>query len=197
LGDDIDNDLIQSFLESDEVKGCMPKQWNGELRSCNCLPRINIAGAVQPYTDRIVFIGDCGITRLYKDGIGAAYRTAKAAASTAIFQGVSADDFEQHFMPICREINRDNSIGRLNFLVTKFIQKLQFTRRGLLRMTRIEQTLPGDDRRMSMVLWDMFTGSAPYLEIFKRTLHPKFLGVFLWNLVLAFFHLDKSPLQDQ
>jgi flavin-dependent dehydrogenase len=196
LGDDIDNELIQSFLNSDEVKGCMPKQWSGELRSCNCLPRINISGAVHPYADRIVFIGDCGITRLYKDGIGAAYRTAKAAASTAIFQGVSANDFEQHYMPICREINRDNSIGKLNFLVTKLIQKLQFTRRGLLRMTSIEQTLPGDDRRMSMVLWDMFTGSAPYLEIFKRTLHPKFLVVFLWNLVLAFFHLDRRHLQD-
>jgi hypothetical protein len=128
---------------------------------------------------------------LYKDGIGAAYRTAKAAASTAIFQGVSADDFEQHFMPICKGISWDNSIGKFNFLVTKLIQKLRFTRRALLRMTSIEQEKDGDERRMSMVLWDMFTGSAPYIEIFKRTLHPKFLGVFLWNLALSLFHLDK------
>ena len=191
LGDDIDKDLIDSFLTSNEVKGCMPEHWSGELRSCNCLPRINVAGAVHPYTDRIVFIGDCGVTRLYKDGIGAAYRTAQAAASTAIFQGVSTDDFEQHFMPICKGINRDNSIGKFNFLVTKLIQKLRFTRRALLRMTSIEQEKDGDERRMSMVLWDMFTGSAPYIEIFKRTLHPKFLGVFLWNLVLSLFHIDK------
>jgi flavin-dependent dehydrogenase len=191
LGEDIDKDLIQAFLDSDEVKGCMPKHWSGELRSCNCLPRINVGGALHPYTDRIVFIGDCGVTRLYKDGIGAAYRTAKAAASTAIFQGVSAEDFEQHFMPICKDISRDNSIGKLNFFVTKLIQKLRFTRRALLRMTRMEQDKEGDERRMSMVLWDMFTGSAPYLEIFKRTLHPKFLLVFLWNLILSFFHLER------
>jgi flavin-dependent dehydrogenase len=197
LGEDIDKELIQAFLESNEVKGCMPDDWNSQPRSCNCLPRINIAGAVQPYADRIVFIGDCGVTRLYKDGIGAAYRTAKAAASTAVFQGVSAADFEQHFMPICNEISRDNFIGRLNFLVTKLIQKLRFTRRALLRMTILEQEKDGYERRMSMVLWDMFTGSAPYLEIFKRTLHPKFLGVFIWNLVLAFFRLDKKYLQNK
>jgi flavin-dependent dehydrogenase len=191
LGDDIDKDLVQAFLDSNEVKGCMPNHWNAQPRSCNCLPRINVVGAVNPYTDRIVFIGDCGVTRLYKDGIGAAYRTAKAAASTAVFQGVSAADFEQYFMPICQEISRDNNIGKLNFLVTKIIQKLQFARRALLRMTTLEQSKDGPERRMSMVLWDMFTGSAPYLEIFKRTLHPKFLGVFVWNLLLSFFHLDK------
>lgn len=192
LGDDIDKDLVNSFLESDEVKNCMPEQWLSEQRSCNCLPRINVTGAARPYTDRIVFIGDSGITRLYKDGIGAAYRTAKAAASTAIFQGVSASDFEKHFMPLCKDINNDNVVGKVTFLVTKFIQKLHFSRRALVRMTALEQKLDGAQRRMSMVLWDMFTGSAPYLEIFKRTLHPKFLVVFIWNLFLAFFHLDKK-----
>ena len=35
---------------------------------------------------------------------------------------------------------------------------------------------------MSMVLWDMFTGSAPYREILLRTLHPVFLARFLWNV---------------
>jgi len=192
LGKDIDNDLIQAFLNSDEVKNCMPEGWVAEIRSCNCLPRINVEGATHPFADRMVFIGDSGVTRLYKDGIGAAYRTAKAAASTVIFQGVSAQDFEQHFMPICKRITRDNSIGKINFMVTKVIQKLRFTRRALLRMTSIEQQgQHGAERRMSMVLWDMFTGSAPYLDIFKRTLHPKFLGVFIWYIALAFFGIDQ------
>jgi flavin-dependent dehydrogenase len=191
LGEDIDNNLIQAFLNSDEVKNCMPEGWTAEMRSCNCLPRINVAGAIQPYSNRIVFIGDSGVTRLFKDGIGAAYRTAKAAASTAIFQGVSAQNFEQYFMPICKGIKRDNSIGKINFKVTKVIQKLRFTRRALLRMTSLEQKQQGAERRMSMVLWDMFTGSAPYIEIFKRTLHPKFLGVFIWHIALSFFGLDK------
>jgi flavin-dependent dehydrogenase len=199
LGEDIDNELIQAFINSAEVKNCMPEDWTADMRSCNCLPRINVEGATQPYSDRIVFIGDSGVTRLYKDGIGAAYRTAKAAASTAIFQGVSVQDFEEYFMPICRGIARDNSIGKINFMVTKVIQQLRFTRRALLRMTSMEQQQEGSERRMSMVLWDMFTGSAPYLDIFKRTLHPKFLGLFVGYILLSFFGIDKRlpPISKQ
>jgi hypothetical protein len=40
---------------------------------------------------------------------------------------------------------------------------------------------------MSTVLWDTFTGSAPYRDIFLRTLHPGFLGVFLWEIVAGFW----------
>lgn len=68
-------------------------------------------GAVQPSADRIVFIGDSGVTRLYEDGIGAAYRTAKAAATTAALQGISAEDFKQFYGPACRSIESDNNIG--------------------------------------------------------------------------------------
>jgi hypothetical protein len=177
----------------------MPEGWTVDNRSCNCLPRINVEGAIQPYSDRIVFIGDSGVTRLYKDGIGAAYRTAKAAASTVIFQGVSVQDFEEYFMPICRGIARDNSIGKINFKVTKVIQKLRFTRRALLRMTSMEQQQEGSERRMSMVLWDMFTGSAPYLDIFKRTIHPRFLVLFVGYILLSFFGIDKRlpPISKQ
>jgi hypothetical protein len=196
LGDDIDEELIQSFLGSREVQECMPPGWQIASRSCNCLPRINVKGAGNPYADRIVFIGDCGVTRLYKDGIGAAYRTAKAAASTAIFQGISAQDFEQHFVPVCNNIRFDNFLGRMNFLVTTLIKKMRFTRRALLRMTTLEQDKERRERRMSTVLWDMFTGSAPYKEILLRTLHPVFLAQFLWNMLLAFWYQISHLGQD-
>jgi len=35
------------------------------------------------------------MSRLNKDGIGSAYRTAKAAAATAVFSGISANDFRK------------------------------------------------------------------------------------------------------
>lgn len=38
---------------------------------------------------------------------------------------------------------------------------------------------------MSTVLWDMFTGSAPYRDVFYRTLDPRFLGRFMWESALA------------
>jgi CRP-like cAMP-binding protein len=133
----------------------------------------------------VVLVGDCGATRLYKDGIGAAYRTAKAAARTAIFRGVSAGDFRAHFLPAYREIAHDNRIGWLIFAVVDAIKAFGPLLRGVMAMTAKEQLDVGPTRRMSIVLWDMFTGSASYREIFARTLDPRFLGRFLWETACA------------
>jgi hypothetical protein len=174
LGDDIDNVLIDAFLGSPEVRACFPPGWQPEQVSCKCSPRISVSAAVRPYADRLVFIGDSGVTRLYKDGIGAAYRTAKAAANAAVLHGVAAADFEAHYWPMCQKIRRDNSIGKQIFAMTREVQKRRFARETIVRMAAREQRKSPEARRMSMVLWDMFTGSAPYREILKHAAHPRF-----------------------
>ncbi|MGB2958929.1 MAG: hypothetical protein WBG01_12440 [Bacteroidota bacterium] len=191
LGRDIDQPLVQAFLDSAEVKRCMPKGWILPQTFCHCSPKINLRAAPKPYADRIVFIGDSGASRLYKDGIGAAYRTAKAAANTAIFEGISSESFKKHFLPVCRHIENDNKVGKLIFIVTRDIQRRRFERRGVLRMVSKEQKKKSGTRHMSTVLWDTFTGSAPYTDIFRRTLHPGFLGVFLWEIVAGFWPFKK------
>jgi flavin-dependent dehydrogenase len=185
LGEDIDNDLIQNFMGCPEVRRIMPPDVNLEQGQCQCQPRIATEGAVQPFGDRIVFIGDAGVTRLYKDGIGSAYRCSKAAATTAVFEGIAAENFRRHYLPACRAIEFDNAIGKIVFLVTRLIQERGFARRAVVRMTADEQRKPGSRRRMSTVLWDMFTGSAPYKEIFLRTLHPAFWLKFGWDLLVS------------
>ena len=192
LGKDIDKSLVKSFLDSSEVKQCLPRSWRSDHSSCNCWPSMNVRGAVGPFADRVVFIGDCGVTRLYKDGIGAAYRTAKAAATTAVLWGVSASSFREHFWPICSSIGRDNTLGRLSFGAVRTIRKARFARRAILRMSTIEQQGDPRLRYMSMALWDMFTGSAPYKDIFIRGLSPRFIGRFLWNMLVSSFPLDGS-----
>ena len=185
LGDEIDDELVQTFLDTPEVKQCLPPNWSVPKTLCHCSPRINIQGAVQPFADRMVLIGDCGVTRLYKDGIGAAYRTAKAVATTAVFQGISAEDFSRHYKPVYRAISTDNAIGKTVFAFTHQIQKRLLGRHAILRMVSNEQKQEGSQRRMSTVLWDTFTGSAPYRDVFLRTLHPAFLTNFLWNIVVS------------
>jgi flavin-dependent dehydrogenase len=182
LGESIDKALVRSFLDRPEVKGALPPGVDLALPNCNCAPKIAIRGAVRPFRDRMVLIGDSGVTRLYKDGIGAAYRTAKAAATTAIFQGISEQDFRDHYWKACRGINKDNTIGEGMFRFTRLIQKMAFARRGVLRMVSSEQCVEGNRRPMSTVVWDLFTGSAPYREVFARTLKPAFIGRLLWNL---------------
>ncbi|GAH40492.1 unnamed protein product, partial [marine sediment metagenome] len=178
-------------------KQCFPPNWRVPQDFCHCSPQINVQGAVQPFADRIVFIGDCGMTRLYKDGVGAAYRTAKAAAKTAIFQGISAEDFRRHYRPVCKGIGTDNKIGRMIFSATRLTQKIRFANRGILRMVSREQQNEGGRQRMSIVLWDIFTGSAPYREVFLRTLHPSFLVRLLWDTAVGVSPLSTSKRQKE
>jgi flavin-dependent dehydrogenase len=182
LGDDIDEELMQRFFDSPEVRNCFPGGVIPE-HACHCFPRINMSSAVPTFGDRFVMIGDSGTTRLFKDGIGAAYRTSKAAAKTAVFHGVGAEDFERHYAPLCRKIDRDNQVGKFIFKIAGLVQKARFARRGVLRMTANEQARTDRTRRMSEALWDLFSGSASYTNVFLRTLHPAYVGRLLWNLV--------------
>jgi flavin-dependent dehydrogenase len=184
LGDDIDENLIDRFFAAPEVRARFP---GGEIPGhvCHCYPRINVRSATPVYGDRLVLIGDCGSTRLFKDGIGAAYRTSKAAAKTVAFHGVSAQDFRDHYAPLCRKISNDNRVGKFVFSVASLVQKARFARRGILQMTAREQQQTDSPQRMSGVLWDLFSGSASYTNVFVRTLHPAYIGNLLWNLVSA------------
>jgi flavin-dependent dehydrogenase len=185
LGNDLDKELVAQFVNSQEVRQCLPPNWEPPSDFCHCSPKIAVSSAAHLFADRLVFIGDCGVARLYKDGIGAAYRTAKAAARTVAFHGFSKESFQKHYSPVCRKISHDNAIGRFVFAVTRQIQKHRFARRGLWRMVAKEQRVSGLPPRMSTVLWDTFTGSAPYGSVLLRTLNPAFFGRFLWETTLG------------
>ena len=115
-----------------------------------------------------------GVTRLYKDGIGAAYRTSKAAAEASMIHGISEAEFEKHYLPTCRSIAVDNKFGHVIFFFTNIFRKSRFARRVVLRMTAAEQAKP-KGRHLSGILWNMFTGSAPYRDIMLRGMHPVFV----------------------
>jgi len=191
LGEDIDDELVRRLLDTPQVKACLPPGWEIPQVYCHCSPKINVKSADPPFADRLVFIGDCGATRLYKDGIGAAYRTAKAAASTAALHGVAAPDFRKHFMPVCSSIERDNLIGKFIFYFNRQIQKIKQDRKGVLGMVLHEQAKISRPKRMSMVMWDTFTGSASYGDILLRTMHPGFLFGLIRHIVASFLKPNK------
>ncbi len=203
IGKDIDKGLISSFLESPRVKECFPQGWNLDEKSlCQCHPKMNIKKASNPYADRLVLIGDCAVTKLYKNGIGAAYYSAKAAASTAVLYGVSEQDFRKHYWPACQSITYDNALGRIIFKATRFIQKGTLVKRGMMRMALKEQSLAGRKRQMSMVLWDTFTGSAPYKSIILRGMKPLFIFNLAKETLAGLFskkalnELDRPEIKD-
>jgi flavin-dependent dehydrogenase len=186
LGSEINKELVINFLSADQVKGCFPEGTDlNKFSVCQCYPKINTKTARFMYGDRFVAVGDSATSKLYKNGIGAAYITGKAAATAALFNGVSSKDFENNYLPACRSLNFDNSIGRIVFLVTKVIKKSSILKRAVIRCILAEQGKSGMQRHMSTVLWDTFTGSAPYKEIFIRTLKPVFLSSLILNSILS------------
>jgi flavin-dependent dehydrogenase len=186
LGKDLSQEKVEAFLNTKEMKTCMPPGWQPDEFACHCAPRMNISGAIHPFADRMVFLGDSGVSRLYKDGIGAAYRAAKHAATTAIFHGVAEEDFRRHYWPACRSTEYDNRVGKLIFEFVRYLKPRRFMMSSMLRMVAREQSKPADQRRMSNILWDMFTGSAPYRDILIRIFNPAFWSRFLW-------HVGSSP----
>jgi hypothetical protein len=146
-----------------------------------------VGAARHPFADRIVMIGDASSARLYKDGIGSAYMTAKAAANATILYGVSGADFHKYYYPTCKGINRDNFFGNLMFAVTDTINKTPIIREALLKLLRNEQKHPESGYKCSTVLWDMFTGNERYTDIFIRALNPRLLLRFLINIFNVIF----------
>ncbi len=176
LGRAVSPQVLDAFLHRPEVKACLPPGWQPDQSICRCSPRINVGPAAHPFGDRVIFLGDSGVSRLYKDGIGAAYRAAKAAATTAIFHGIAAEDFQRHVWPVYRRMKFDNAMGRLVFWTIRQLQHRRFARQAMLRMVAREQPGARVPHTMSSLLWDTFSGGATYREILLRSLHPAFLS---------------------
>jgi len=189
--ENLDASVMDRFLNDPAVRSALPPDFSTDSYACHCSPRINVMGCTQPFGDRIVFIGDSGVSRLYKDGIGAAYRAAKIAANTAIFQGISASDFKKHYLPFCKKVDFDNHIGKLIFRIISQFQRMRFARRAVLRMVTSEQVGKANaERGLSMLMWDMLTGGALYKEVLLRALHPIFGIRFVWNNLVSLIPIN-------
>ena len=187
LGKDVTSQTVIDFLNHPIVKKKFPDSWNITDTFCRCVPKINVGAASYPFANRIVMIGDASSARLYKDGIGSAYLTAKAAANTAILYGVGKADFHKHYYPTCRKINMDNIFGKIMFAFTGIINKIPILREALLNTSRYEQKHPESGYRCSAILWDTFTGNEQYTDIFLRSFNYKLLFRISVNIVNAIF----------
>ncbi|MBF0283843.1 MAG: hypothetical protein HQL51_05230, partial [Magnetococcales bacterium] len=142
LGKQVNQALVQQVLQDPELRALFPPGWEIPVLPCDCQPRIQIGDPRNPFGDRVVMVGDCSVSRLYKDGIGAAYRTAKACALTAITHGVSKEAFRRYYAPTCATLSWDNRIGHLLFGLDGAFKRFPFFRRALISVVRWEQQQP-------------------------------------------------------
>ena len=190
LGRTLDKETALAFLAHPQVKACFPPDADLNLNACQCHPDVCLGMARPVFFDRVALVGDAAVSRLYKDGIGAAYKTAKALAITAVIHGISKEAFARHYLPTCRRLNRDNWIGSVVFLTVNLFKWVSPLRQGMLRMVRCEQGQNDTDLSMSLVLWDTFTGSNTYQSIFMRSIQPFFL---LKLLIHSLFSVANRP----
>lgn len=179
LGRGLSPDAVVDFLEGHGLAALFP----GSIPLlCGCTPRIAVSPAAGFYADRLVVVGDAAVTRLYKDGIGAAFRTAEAAARTAVQRGVSQRDFAVGYAPVCQDIAIDNRYGRCLFRLWEWARHWPFLSEAWRCAVLAEAGLPPAAHVHTRVLWGMFTGDESYrrivrLLISRPSLRALWLGV--------------------
>jgi flavin-dependent dehydrogenase len=164
LGKNLDRNIMDDFINHPVVGNAMPAVEH--TIACRCLPKMNIRAPQKPFADRVVVCGDAGSTRLFKDGLGAAYIMGKAAAKTAVFHGVGKSDFEREYYPVYKSLITDNRFGRMLFEATDLLKNNSVLTKSMLEVVQREQMESDDRKRLSSILWDMFTGNERYRNIF-------------------------------
>lgn len=173
---DASPDLFKEFLELEEIQGKIPRP----KPHCLCYPRITISTAKNPYTDRLVMVGDASFSRHYKNGIESAFLTAQMAAEASFKHGVDAHSLRTHYIKRAKKkIRNDNRYGRLLFKVNDFISTVPILTHA--HFTIAEKKNSRAAKRMRSILWNMFTGNIPYKDIFKMLMNFRLQLSLLWT----------------
>jgi NADH:ubiquinone reductase (H+-translocating) len=184
---------IDEFLDNPRVQPWLP----GEQEIvCKCSPRIAVGPARHPLGERLVVIGDAAGSRLYKDGIGSAMQSARAAAQTAALQGISARDFRRHYLPTCRRQARDNRVGNALFGLHRRVKDSPLFFDLQTQVLKGERTAPYTDRMLDQVNWGMFTGAYPYRQVALRLLSPRLWWRTAAAAIHRLFHRPESQGED-
>ncbi|MBI2857864.1 MAG: FAD-dependent oxidoreductase [Chloroflexi bacterium] len=160
---------VNDFLKYDLVQRMLPERYE---HACGCRPKAAVSSAQNYCADRFVAVGDAAVSRLYKDGVGSSLRTAREAARTVAYHGLSSEDFERYYQTFCRRIARDNRWGRWLFSMT---DRAKDSRLFLLAQHQLignEQNNMRGPQPFTKAAWGMFTGSYSYRSIAGMTLNP-------------------------
>jgi flavin-dependent dehydrogenase len=169
LGKNLTTDIVNNFIKKPIVQNVLPKKHPYTI-ACRCLPKMNVGAPQKPYTNRIVMCGDAGSTRLFKDGLGAAYLMGKAAAKTVVFEGVGESHFRSGYYPVYKSIITDNYFGSVLYTVIDAYRKISLLTKAMLKVVEKEQRSSAGEKILSSILWDMFTGNERYKKVFMKSL---------------------------
>lgn len=180
-------DILEEFLKQDDIQQKIP----ATRPHCSCYPRITISPAKNPYTDRLVIIGDASFSRHYKNGIESAFVTAMLAAETSFKPGIDARAFRKYFyLHAKKRIVHDNLYGRLLFRINDMISAVPLLTHSHFGLAE-KQGTPAS-KKLRSILWNMFTGNIPYKVIFRNSLNFRLQMSLVWNTIWLLFKKPKT-----
>ena len=171
LGKDLTRDAVNDIITTQDLRQDL--EYDEQSSLCGCNPLIAISPAHNYYGDRWVAVGDTAVTRLYKDGIGSAFYSAKSAMQAALKIGISKGVFKKHYAPYCQRITWDNRYGNLLYKLWKITLNTPRFLEAWIRTLRAELVAPIDRQIHIRVVWGMFTGDEPYRALFRLGIQPQ------------------------
>ncbi|MCE5271318.1 hypothetical protein LLH00_08530 [bacterium] len=169
------SDLEEFVRRTGLERGAQVATVDGSPR-CRCAPRFPVQHSPRLAAAHCLIVGDAGISRYYKKGIDSALRSASLAAEVLVHCGPADErglrrDYESR---IQGEFGFDNRLGQIMFRLYDRINRVPALTLAHLRLARGECPLSGlAAHRLRWVLWNMFTGDAPYRRIFLHCLDPR------------------------
>ncbi len=168
--------LVERFIELPHIRRLLPHGVELVPRCC-CHPNMTMGAARRPFGSRIALAGDMAVSRLYKDGLYAAYTTSSALADCVLDQGIDRATLARHYAPVVKRLQADNRYGRVVFRLGHWIFARPALSRVLYQAVLVERrTTAHLELRLSPILWWTASGDDSYRHILGAMLHPVSLG---------------------
>lgn len=185
----VTQDILSVLTDLEEIRDKIP----ADSPACFCYPKIAVSPARNPFTDRLVIVGDASFSRHYKNGIESAFVTGKLAAQTVAGVGIDSSSFSRsYFRDAKQQIISDNYYGRFLLKTNDIINSIPLLTRAQISLVN-DREKEDTSKKLRSILWNMFTGNIPYRDIFKETLDLKMqLTLFLIVLKSIFKKRQRS-----
>lgn len=147
---------------------------------CVCSPKMVTGLATHPYSDGFSAVGDLVTSRLYKDGILSAHRTAAALAATILNHGIDQQSLDNGYGPTLRAFRWNNHCAAVVFFLHRLFFSSSVLSRILYQAVITERkTTAAPDRQLENMLWRIASGDDEYEQILRCMLRLRTFGAVL------------------
>lgn len=165
-------EVMRGFLRLPHIQRLLSPMSEPDLM-CVCGPRMVVGNAHHPFSDRCSAVGDMVTSRLYKDGILSAQRTASALAETVLTHGIGERDLTNGYGPTLRHFRRNNRFAAVVFFLHRILFSSSILSRILYQAVISERkSTPAPQRQLENILWRIASGDDEYEQIFRAMVRP-------------------------